>query len=387
MAITLEKLCENADNKYNLKLVAGRSGMKNIIRWVHMVEDIEVPNFIHGNELIFTTGIGRLDTADKILEFVKGLRNNSAVGLVMNLGPYIKKVPNIVVDYCEKNSFPLFTLPWEVKIIDITYDFCRIIIENEKSEVSSVEAFKHIMITGEYKKEYDETFKKMGFQTRSRYRVMTVDFLYKDRSVTENFVSNNYIHLWKALTKSAFASAMFIMDGRLAVIRQNTGASQLKKAVESLAKNVEAGGIRLIAGISREENGAKTVYELYKEAEAAFFTACEESEQVRFYADIGINRLIFAVENKRLLERLADSRLEILEKYDLENKTDYLKTLRLYLESYSSVKTVSESTGVHRNTINYKIKQIREILGGELTVEDKTELLIAYRIRDLLKYY
>ena len=140
MAVTLDKLYISIEEKYNMKLVAGKDGLKNVIRWVHMVEDSEVPNFLHGNELIFTTGIGRLDTADKILEFVQGLQKHNAAGLVMNLGPYIKKVPTVVVDYCERNGFPLFTLPWEVKIIDITYDMCRMIIENEKSEVSATEA-------------------------------------------------------------------------------------------------------------------------------------------------------------------------------------------------------------------------------------------------------
>lgn len=386
MAITLEKLCESTANKYNLKLIAGREGLKNAIRWVHMVEDIEVPNFLHGNELIFTTGIGRLDTAEKILEFVKGLQAHNAVGLVMNLGPYIKKVPNVVIDYCEKNGFPLFTLPWEVKIIDITYDFCRIIIENEKSEVSAVEAFRHIMIRGEYKEEYDETFKKMGFQTKSRYRVILVDILHRGRSITENFVNNNYIQLWKLLTKPTAASAMFVMDGKLAVIRQNASDSQLKKAAEALDKGLEAGGITFVMGISGEENGAQSVHELYKEAEAAFYTACADGKQTVFYKNIGINRLIFGVENKRVLESFVADRLEPLMKYDAENKTDYTQILRLYLESCGSIKTVADRTNMHRNTINYKIKQIREILGCELNVEDKTELLAAYRITDLLKY-
>ena len=112
MAVTLDKLYISIEEKYNMKLVAGKDGLKNVIRWVHMVEDSEVPNFLHGNELIFTTGIGRLDTADKILEFVQGLQKHNAAGLVMNLGPYIKKVPTVVVDYCERNGFPLFTLPW-----------------------------------------------------------------------------------------------------------------------------------------------------------------------------------------------------------------------------------------------------------------------------------
>ena len=82
MAVTLDKLYISIEEKYNMKLVAGKDGLKNVIRWVHMVEDSEVPNFLHGNELIFTTGIGRLDTADKILEFVQGLQKHNAAGLV-----------------------------------------------------------------------------------------------------------------------------------------------------------------------------------------------------------------------------------------------------------------------------------------------------------------
>ena len=72
--------------------------------------------------------------------------------------------------------------------------------------------------------------------------------------------------------------------------------------------------------------------------------------------------------------------------YDVENNTDYVETFKDYLESYSSVKTVSEKSHVHRNTINYKIKQIREILGGELDADAKAEFLIAYKIKDLLDY-
>mgnify|MGYP004732656935 CR=1 FL=1 len=140
MAITLAKLCGDIEKKYNMYLVAGKGGMGNVVRWVHMVEDREVPKFLHGGELIFTTGIGQIDNSE-LLNFVKGLKEHNAVGLVVNIGPYIKEIPKNVVEYCENNMFPLFTLPWNIYIIDITYDFCRRIMDNEKSETSAVEAF------------------------------------------------------------------------------------------------------------------------------------------------------------------------------------------------------------------------------------------------------
>ncbi|MFI3313427.1 MAG: PucR family transcriptional regulator ligand-binding domain-containing protein, partial [Eubacteriales bacterium] len=57
MAMTLSKLCKDAEKSYELKLVAGKSGMENPVRWIHIVEDLEVPDFLQGGELVFTTGI------------------------------------------------------------------------------------------------------------------------------------------------------------------------------------------------------------------------------------------------------------------------------------------------------------------------------------------
>ena len=88
------------------------------------------------------------------------------------------------MDYCERNGFPLFTLPWEVKIIDITYDMCRMIIENEKSEISATEAFKAIISGERITDEYTDALKKMGFHSKNKYRVVVMDFMLKDKKVT-----------------------------------------------------------------------------------------------------------------------------------------------------------------------------------------------------------
>ena len=57
MAITLQELCEKASYRYGMRVLAGEGGMKNIVSWVHTIEDEQTCEFLHGNELIFTTGI------------------------------------------------------------------------------------------------------------------------------------------------------------------------------------------------------------------------------------------------------------------------------------------------------------------------------------------
>lgn len=97
MAITLEKLCAGCDVKYQMELVAGKGGMSNTVRWVHMVEDREVPDFLHGNELIFMTGIGHIRSEDRLTAFVRNLKERDASGVVINIGPYISHIPDYVL--------------------------------------------------------------------------------------------------------------------------------------------------------------------------------------------------------------------------------------------------------------------------------------------------
>lgn len=52
MALTLSQLCVNVEKTYQMKLVAGEDGMDNVVRWVHIIEDVEVSHFINGQELV-----------------------------------------------------------------------------------------------------------------------------------------------------------------------------------------------------------------------------------------------------------------------------------------------------------------------------------------------
>lgn len=386
MAITLAKLCENAEQNYHLKLIAGKSGLDAPVRWVHMVEDREVPDFLHGSELVFTTGIGHLGQPERLLDFVRGLKQHKGAGVVMNLGPYIREIPQDVIDYCDRVHLPLFTLPWEVHIIDITYDFCRRIIENEKAEVSTVEALKALMAHPERVEEYAPVCEKAGFEAGSPLRVVLLEFRQDGRDVTEALEHTQRMKLWRLLTRSARAAAMFLLNGRLAVIRQPCSDAQVQRMAAGLAHNSEAARLTFSMGVSPLRVGFADLSRLTGEARAALITAREQGAPLMRYADIGMNQLILGVGDRRVLENYADSYLRALIAYDEANHTDYTETLYAYLTNSSSVKAVAEQSGVHRNTVNYKIKQIRDVLGVELTDSQKAELLLAFRIRALLNY-
>ena len=383
MSIMLRQLCSDADTKYNLKLIAGKGGMTNTVRWVHMVEDRQVPDFLHGNELVFTTGIGHVGK-DPLLEFVKRLRKHEAAGVVVNIGPYLSGVPQEVADYCDKENFPLFTLPWSVYIIDITYDFCRRIIENEKLETTAAEAFKNIILSPEQGQKYYHFLEQHGFGKAAEYRAFTLRFYQDGKNITDNFERSNHIKLWNILAKSKdYPSAMFVLDSTIVVIRQDASLAFIKNLTDTLDAVCEQKKIAYVTGISSERRGYKSAAKLLSEAEAARKTAVSDKKSFEFYSETGVNKILFGVKDKAILKEFASSQLDEIIEYDKSYKTDYAKILYEYLRCDGSVMAVADNYGVHRNTVNTKIKNIKSIFNIELTGEKKAELLLAFKIKRL----
>lgn len=105
------------------------------------------------------------------------------------------------------------------------------------------------------------------------------------------------------------------------------------------------------------------------------------------YGGIGIMKLVFGVKNTNILREFVRENLGTLRRFDVERNADYCDTLRLYLTHNGSVNEVAEAAGVHRNTINIKMRAIRDVLGHELDDGAKSSLILAFLIEEVLDMY
>ena len=67
----LKRIWMEVKNKYQMRLAAGRKGLERQIDWVHIIEDVQVAEFLRGGELGCTTGI--VGRAEYLLELGKRL--------------------------------------------------------------------------------------------------------------------------------------------------------------------------------------------------------------------------------------------------------------------------------------------------------------------------
>ena len=142
MAVTVNKLYKNGAFLYKMSLLAGKGGLGGLVQWVHIIEDEDVTSFLHGFELVFTAGILNR-RAGWLLDFARKLHAAGASAFVVNLGPHTQAVDQEVIDYCNHVGLPLFTIPWETRMVDMTRDFCHRIMHDEHMENTIVTTMKN----------------------------------------------------------------------------------------------------------------------------------------------------------------------------------------------------------------------------------------------------
>ena len=141
MAVTLRKLLECVEEE-KIQILAGKNNLDRAVRWTHMVESIEISTFLEGQEIAFTTGAA-LKSEEDFLEMVQCIIRNQATAIIVNIGPYIKEIPEKIIKYCQERDFPLITVPWETHMAHIMQIFCLKITEEDKANMELSSAVKN----------------------------------------------------------------------------------------------------------------------------------------------------------------------------------------------------------------------------------------------------
>ena len=87
------------------------------------------------------------------------------------------------------------------------------------------------------------------------------------------------------------------------------------------------------------------------------------------------------VDDSRILDTYVEEHLGKLMRADELNDGSLSETLENYLNCSCNAKKTAEEMFLHRNTLNYRLKKIREILGCELeNLDTCLELRLAFLI-------
>ncbi len=95
----------------------------------------------------------------------------------------------------------------------------------------------------------------------------------------------------------------------------------------------------------------------------------------------GFYNLIAKIDDDKALDDFVEAQLGLLLRADQVRDSSLSDTLRQYLNHNCNAKETAEAMFLHRNTLNYRLSRIKEILGVDFdTLEDLVNLKLAFAI-------
>lgn len=383
MGFTIEDMRLVATERYGMKFIAGEKGWSNSINWVMLLEDTAIIHNFSGKELAVTTGLG-FDNEKKLKDLVEKLVEYHAAGLIISIGDYIAEIPESVKKYCDENDFPLMTVSWKVYLVDMIKDLStRIFLESTADEEINRALIHAIEVPDNYewyKKELlpyfdvDGTFQIALFTTDGLDEMDTVErkrLSYRLQIYLENITHNG---------------SFFYYDSNFVLVVNDVLKQDFDDIVDGMLKRAEhrMPGVFVYAGVGSGMQDISSLSTIYHRAKAAVRRGKKAKEKRIDFDEMGVYRLLYSVDDKQLLKEMSEEPLRPLIEYDKKHNSNYVQTLELYLKYNGSIQAVSEAMYTHRNTVIYRISNIKKLLQSNLeTTEERQIYQLACQIRSM----
>lgn len=380
LAVQLAQLLQKVEDQ-EVQLLAGARGLQTPIRWVHMVEGTEISSFLEGGELAFVTGIA-LGPGCTLERLIRDIQAHCAGGVVVNVGPYIPQVPAEVIAFCDERDFPLLAVPWHVHMAVMMKRFSEAILLSERVQSEWAAALENAVRYPEQETLYLPALERRGLRAEWSYCVALLEpaeaqALPACLCAVENCLTAHHPDI-------GFAE----LEGRVALLFANCPEQVQAKALQSLLQACRSAlpETALYAGVGRATHSARCIATSYHLAQKVLLLQKKRAApwQPAAYKELGVYRLLMAVDDPELLHEYTSALLGPLLALGGANDMDYIGFLRTWIDCGCSTQRTAEQLFLHRNTVDYHLRRISGLLGADLALLDtRLQVSLALKLLEL----
>jgi PucR family transcriptional regulator, purine catabolism regulatory protein len=198
-------------------------------------------------------------------------------------------------------------------------------------------------------------------------------------------------HGW--IKRRAPGALCTVRGGALAAVLPHPDAAetpQLRRLAADLRMECAGavGSEQVSVGAGRPKPGFAGVRASYREAEQALTmgTRLFGPGRVIGFGDLGLYRLLYALQGHAELRDFYDDQVRSLLDYDRRTGAGLMRTLEAFFRCHGSPTEMAQILHLHRNTVLYRLRRIEEI--GRLRLDDpetRLNLHLCLRVREVLQ--
>lgn len=316
------------------RIIAGKSGLSNRIRWVYKPENMNFAKWVKGQELlIISTPVIQSKDFDLQAVIKKAKKLDMAGALLLVGDKYIASIDSTIISYSNLNDFPIFVISGEIPLVDIFEEIGHAIAYNKDSDVLSDDILSGIIFGKDINIEaFSIKFEEAGYDINGNNRMFMInihsdnkienfDYDFIMNKLRDSFAQNN-----GSLILSRYANNIVGCFNCLENADDTHGL--INQSYEALSEYVQGRytDIKLVMGIGREYNGISHLQKSFTEASRCVILSekIQLNGSVFWYEEMGIYNLFSEFGDKKLIQDFVDSTLGIIIDYDKENNTNLL---------------------------------------------------------------
>lgn len=365
-----------------LLVIAGEEGLNKRVSYVTVMEVPDIVRWLKGNDLVITSLYAFKDDLKEQINLIDRLADNHCSCLAVKTGQYVKKLDKAVIERANSRGLVLVEIPREITYIEIIVNAMDKIFENRDIDYIIEKYMKDLIFNNIDNEEMIfERGNLLGFNIRhsstlvitfsSAIEVTTDEQIKKLRKVAKSIAreSDNLLKFTynPVVTVGDKSSILFFSD-----VASNI-ENNMPHIIELINKNISKNLLENIhIGVGPTGNGLGGLKDSYfKSIEVLKIgRLVNKRTGIYYYKDMDIYIT--------LEKYLKTNGNEIFNEIFTQLYDDHLlQTLESFYENNMDINLTADKLFIHKNTVRYRLKKIKEITGYDTSIfEDNFKLYL-----------
>ena len=382
MPLTVRDIMEN--NFFpGTELITGRESAGNIVSWVNVQEILDSVDMVGSGELLITTGFDLADYT-RYFNLIKRLKAKGVVGLMVQTGYYVDSIPVYILESARKYKFPVLELPASFSFSEVLKTLISEI--NRESVIGNQSYLDFNYFYPKLKKKLAESLER-GIGSDNIIAVLAVSAVnvYNEvgpdiEEAFENIKSlavincDTYIGHYEKNVQMTFCLGF-------------ENATKLRDLMDEvqvlLIRFSNKIGLNLFATADTvEDNNLENCIKHCMEA----LQTLHSIRAIRgtcTYEHMTFLKKLYSIYRTNTLYSKENKVLRLLIDKDRESDSDYIKTVRFFLEENGNVTRAAKRLFVHRHTLINRMDAIKDITGFNFDdYYERLDLSLALMLND-----
>ena len=363
-----------------MQLIAGEKGLHRMVSWTYMVQTRPYADHMNrGNFALIVVDYVRFDY-EEAARSMEELNELGISGLAVSTVDDREEVPRSMIDRANELELPLFYIRWEgASFVDIAQSIGSLIVQTGMENKKTGDHLYNLLFGYEINDKYVEKISgQFGLDFSRPYRVgvIVIDRKYGVNLEQDEHTYEYYADCLNREVNNMKGSSMFMRFlNKFVLLFEARENKEIEQELEQILRRLDdrpqfKGLIRSTCILGAAYQDPRDFGQSYQEAKNLIakkdILPNPKNKKVLSASSMGIYKYMFNSGNQAEILDYCNEKLRTLEEYDHANGTFLEDTLLAYYMNGFSVGKTAEALFIHRNSVQYRINKIEELLGMEL---------------------